>query len=150
MTQPSDTPATSGRFRSPVAAQSSAIGAGSAASFPEFAMTYAPRTRELLRRAKQGACHCVQWRQASDGHEINCSFNSLSINAAAVRCSSGAFRTCICPSTEQPRPENSRSIATAGGFAVGFARLARMSRKALGTVTVTAFDKRPWLRSCRP
>ena len=28
----------------------------------EFAMTYAPRTRELLGASKQGACHCVQCR----------------------------------------------------------------------------------------
>ena len=48
-------------MRSAVAAQSSAIGSGSAASFgPEFAMTYAPRTRTLQGQVKQSPCHCVQ------------------------------------------------------------------------------------------
>src|SRR4051794_636887 len=39
-------------MRSAVAAQSSTIGPGSAASFAEFAMTYAPRTRELFGRSQ--------------------------------------------------------------------------------------------------
>src|SRR5438105_98145 len=83
-------------MRSAVAAQSSSIGSGSAASFAEFAMTYAPRTRELFGRSQARPMPLCTMRRSAEEKRNLSRFQHLGHTTGHCSFLSGAFLARIC------------------------------------------------------